>query len=269
METFLKGFWIYLLILARMIGVMMLMPVISSENIPYRVRISIAIFISFVFFPLVREFLPKIAMNNFYFLLIEIITQFFIGLLISFFIQLVFSAFLLTGEFFSIQMGISFSEVLDPQSQISIPIIGTLKNLIAIIIFLVVDFNIDGYYVPAYLHIMRALHYSFIAIPSIKYTFNTIGGILNYVDEAFGLMFLIALKIGLPLVGILFITSLALGVAGKASPQFNLLNMGLQINILTGFIVLILLFPVFIPIMKDSFVQILHLIGEMFYEWPK
>ncbi len=269
MEPFFKGFWIYLLILSRMIGVMMLMPVISSENIPFRIRMSIAIFISFIFFPLIREYLPKVSFENFYFLFIELMTQFFIGLLISFFIQLIFSAFLLTGEFFSIQMGISFSEVLDPQSQISIPIIGTLKNLIAMIIFLTVDFYLDGFYVPTYLHVIRALHYSFIALPTISYNYNTIGGILNYVDEAFGLMFLIALKIGLPLVGILFITSIALGVAGKASPQLNLLNMGLQINIITGLIILILLFPVIIPLIKDAFVQILQFMGEMFYAWPK
>lgn len=268
MEPFFKGFWVYLLILSRLTGIIMLVPVFSSENIPFRVRMSLAIFISFIFFPLVGEYLPKVIFESFYKFLLEIICQFFIGLLISFFIQVIFTAFILTGEFFSVQMGISFSEVLDPQSEVSMPLIGTLKNLIAILLFLTVDFEVDGYYVPAYLHIIRAIHYSFISVPTIVFDFKTIGGIMNYVDQVFGIMFLIALKIGLPLVGILFITSVALGIAGKASPQLNLLNMGLQINIITGMIILIVLFPVIIPLMRDSFMNIMDFLGEMFYAWP-
>lgn len=269
MEPFFKGFWVYLLILARLIGIIMLLPVFSSENIPFRFRMSLAFFLSFVYFPLVGEYLPKVAFENFYQYLLELISQFLIGLVISFFITVIFSAIIITGEFFSVQMGVSFSEVLDPQSEVSVPIIGTLKNLIAILIFLTVDFEIDGIYVPAYLHIFRAVYYSFIAVPTFVYRFQTIGGLMNYVDQSFGLMFLIALKIGLPLVGILFITSVALGIAGKASPQLNLLNMGLQINIITGLIVLIILFPVIIPLIRDSFHIIMDFLGEMFRAWPK
>lgn len=269
MEPFFKGFWVFLLIFSRILGIFMLIPVFSSENVPYRFRVSFAFFLSILFFPLVREYLPKTSFENFYYYLLELFSQFSIGLLISFFIQLVFSAFILAGEFFSIQMGISFSEVLDPQSQISLPLVGTLKNLIAIILFLTVDFQMDGFYVPAYLHVIRALHFSFIQLPTLQFDFNTIQSFINYIDDAFAFMFLVALKIGLPLIGILFITSVTLGIAGKASPQLNLLNMGLQINIITGIIVLVILFPVIIPIMRDSFHNILDLLGEMFYGWNK
>jgi flagellar biosynthetic protein FliR len=269
MEPFFKGFWVYLLILSRLIGIVLLIPVFSSENIPFRIRMSIAIFLGFIFFPLIGEYLPKIAFENFYQFFLEILCQLLIGLIISFFILVIFTAFIMVGEFFSVQMGISFSEVLDPQSEISLPLIGTLKNLIAILLFLTVDFEVDGFYLPAYLHIFRAIYFSFISVPTIHFDFQTIGGIMNYIDQSFGLMFLIALKIGLPLIGILFITSIALGIAGKASPQLNLLNMGLQINIITGMIVLIILFPVLIPLIRDSFINIFDFVGEMFYAWPK
>ncbi len=269
MEPFFKGFWIYLLIFARLAGLMFLIPIFSSENIPYRVRMSLVFFLSFVYFPLVKGFIPQTSFENFYIYLLELIVQFFIGAIIAFFIQVIFAAFILTGEFFSVQMGVSFSEILDPQSEASLPIIGTLKNLIAIILFLTVDFEMDGYYVPAYLHIFRALHYSFLTVPTMNFNYQTIGGILNYIDQSFGLMFLVALKIGLPLVGILFISSLALGLAGKTSPQLNLLNLGLQINILTGMIILIVLMPVILPLIRDSFYQLLNFIGEMLNAWPK
>ncbi|MFN3603078.1 MAG: flagellar biosynthetic protein FliR [Leptonema sp. (in: bacteria)] len=269
MEPFFKGFWMYLLILARISGLVFFLPILSSENIPYRIRMSLVFFISMIFFPLVSEYLPKVSFENFYSYLLEIFVQFFIGAIIGFFIQVIFSAFVMTGELFGIQMGVSFSEVLDPQSEVSLPLLGTLKNLISMILFLVVDFEMDGFYIPAYLHIFRALQYSFVQVPTMDYDFQTISGIINYVDQSFGIMFLVALKIGLPLVGILFITSLTMGIIGKASPQLNILNLGLQINILTGFMILLILYPVIIPLIKDSFIQILDFIGEMFYAWPK
>lgn len=269
MEPFFKGFWIYLLIFARISGFIFFLPVLSSENIPFRNRMSLIFFLSIVSFPLVSEYLPKIAFENFYNFLLEIFVQFLIGAIIGFFVQIIFSAFVLSGEFLGIQMGVSFSEVLDPQSEISLPLIGTLKNSIAIILFLSVDFEMDGFYVPAYLHIFRALQYSFIKVPTMVFETQTVAGILNSIDQFFGFMFLVALKIGLPFVGILFITSVALGILGKAAPQLNILNLGLQINIITGFIILILLFPVIIPLIKDSFLETFNLLGEMLNDWPK
>lgn len=269
MEPFFNGFWLYILIFARFSGLIFFLPILSSENIPYRIKMSLVFFLSMIFFPLVSEYLPKITFENFYYYLLEIIVQFMVGAIIGFLVQIIFTAFVLTGELFGIQMGISFSEVLDPQSEVSLPLIGTLKNLISIIIFLLVDFEMDGFYVPAYLHIFRALQFSFVEVPTFYFDSQTISGILNYIDRSFGIMFLVALKIGLPLVGILFITSLSLGIIGKASPQLNLLNLGLQINIITGIVVLILLFPVVIPLIRDSFLQIYDFLGEMFYAWPR
>ncbi len=269
MEPFFKGFWLYLLIFARISGLIFFLPILSSENVPFRIKMSLVFFLSMIFFPLVSEYLPKIAFEDFYHYVLEIIVQFMIGAIIGFLIQVIFTAFVLTGELFGIQMGISFSEVLDPQSEVSLPLIGTLKNLISIIIFLFVDFEMDGFYIPAYLHIFRALQYSFVQVPTFYFDYQTISGILSYIDQSFGIMFLVALKIGLPLVGILFITSLMLGIISKASPQLNLFNLGLQINIITGMIVLILLFPVIVPLIRDSFLQIYDFIGEMLYAWPK
>ncbi|MCS7205237.1 MAG: flagellar biosynthetic protein FliR [Leptospiraceae bacterium] len=269
MEPFFKGFWSLLLIFSRIMGIVFVLPVISSENIPYRFRVSIAVFLSFLFFPLVSFHLPKTSFENFYAYLLEFFTQFFIGFMIGFMILVIFSAFIMTGEFLSIQMGISFSEVLDPQSQVSLPIIGTLKNLLGILLFLTVDFELDGYYLPTYLHVIRALYYSFSALPTLQFDTQTLGGFLNSLDQAFGIMFLTSLKLGLPLVGILFITSVALGVINKASPQFNLLNLGLQFNIIVGLIVFILIIPVMISIMKDSFIIALQFLGEMFHDIPK
>ncbi len=263
------GFWSWLLVFARTTGLLFTMPILSAEGVPYRLRGALAIFLSAVLYPVVRNYLPATSFDALPNYILEIASQASIGIIIGFLLQIVFAAFILAGEFFSIQMGVSFSEVLDPQSQVSIPILGTLKNMIAILLFLSVDFELDGYYVPAYLHVFRALSYSFQQAPTLVLDMQTMGGLLAYVDQAFGVMFLTALRIGLPLTGILFITSVALGVAGKAAPQLNLMNMGLQINIMVGLVLLFVLMPVIVPLIRDSFQHMYDVLGEMLNTWPR
>ncbi|MCB1164611.1 MAG: flagellar biosynthetic protein FliR [Leptospiraceae bacterium] len=267
MEAFSTGLLYYVLIVARVAGLIFTAPVFNSQAIGYRAQMVISLALSFVLYPVVANHLnaPPQSMGPF---ILELLCQVFLGTIMGFMIQLVFAAFQLAGEFFSMQMGISFSEVLDPQAQVSIPVMGTLKNLIGTLLFLAVDFQLDGVYVPAYLHLIRALSYSFIAVPTLVLSGHTSGGMLNYMDQSFGVMFLTALRIGIPMMGILFISSVMLGIMGRAAPQLNLMNMGIQVNITVGILVLIVVLPVIIPLMRDSFASMYDVIGEMFDTWP-
>lgn len=257
-----------MLILARVAGLIFTTPVFNSQAVGYRAQMVIALMLSFVLYPIVANHLnaPPTSMGPF---ILEIISQVFMGTIMGFMIQLLFAAFQLAGEFFSLQMGISFSEVLDPQAQVSIPVMGTLKNLLGTLLFLAVPFEVDGIYVPAMLHLIRALTYSFVAVPTIIVDGQTAGGLLQYMDESFGVMFLTALRIGIPMMGILFISSVMLGIMGRAAPQLNLMNMGIQVNIMVGLLVLITVLPVIVPLMRDSFASMYDVIGEMFDTWPQ
>ena len=268
MEALSTGLLYYVLILARVAGLIFTTPIFNSQAVGYRAQMVLALMLSFVLYPIVANHLntPPNTMGPF---ILEILSQVFMGTIMGFMIQLLFAAFQLAGEFFSLQMGISFSEVLDPQAQVSIPVMGTLKNLIGTLLFLAVPFEIDGVYAPAYLHLVRAVAYSFVAVPTIIIDGQTSGGLLNYMDESFGVMFLTALRIGIPMMGILFISSVMLGIMGRAAPQLNLMNMGIQINIMVGLLVMITVLPVIIPLMRDSFASMYDVIGEMFDTWPK
>ena len=255
------------LIFARILGLFFSAPIFSSETIRYRMRITLALLLSFVIYPITANSLAPLP-NSPQVYALEIFSQLILGLTIGFLILIVFSSFQIIGEIFSLQIGLSFSEVLDPQSQISLPLLGILKNAIGILIFLAVPFQMDGEYMPAFLHMLRALTHSFQAVPSLILSEQIQGGILKYVDQAFGMMFLTALKIGVPLIGILFITSLTLGLLGKAAPQMNLISMGIQINIAVGMIVLLLLIPVIVPLMSDAFIRLYDQMGDMFRSWP-
>ncbi|MBX7058853.1 MAG: flagellar biosynthetic protein FliR [Leptospirales bacterium] len=256
------------LIFARTFGLMSIAPVFATESVGMRMRATLGFLLGVILYPAAVNFLPPLPDSAGAFA-IAAGSQLIMGLIIGFMVLAIFSSFQILGEIFSLQMGISFSEVLDPQSQISVPLLGVLKNAIGMLLFLYAPFAMDGLYAPAVLHMLRALGYSFQAAPDLNLNANTLGGILNFMDQSFGVMFLTAVKIGIPLIGILFITSLLLGLLGRAAPQMNLIAMGVQINVGVGLVTLALLMPALLPMMSDSFHSMYDHMAEMFHAWPR
>jgi len=268
MDEFNTGTQYLGLILARVMGVLFSAPVFSAQGLSGRARMLLALFIAMVLYPTAREVLPDLPEGPVEYAL-EAMSQGLIGIIIGFMITIIFSAFQAAGQVFSVQMGLSFSEVLDPQAQISVPVIGTLKGMIGLLLFLVVDFQVDGHYFPAYMHVLRALGESFAGAPTLFADLNTLRGLAKFMDQSLGVMFITALKIGIPIMGILFISSATLGLMGRAAPQMNLMNMGIQLNIIVGLFVLFTLLPVVVPIMTDAFHRTYVDLGELMKEWPR
>ncbi|MCB1174691.1 MAG: flagellar biosynthetic protein FliR [Leptospiraceae bacterium] len=268
LESIGENIQLYGLIFVRVLGLFMTAPVLGTPSITTRLRIALTLILAAILYPGSVNYLPELA-EGFWPWAMEAIAQAGIGVITGFFITIIFTSFQIIGEVLSIQMGISFSEVLDPQSQVSVPLMGTLKNAIGILLFLGVPFQMDGLSMPAFLHMIRALSWSFQFVPTLVFDVQTTGGLLAWMDQAFAFMFVTAIKIGIPMVGILFISSLTLGVLGRAAPQMNLINMGIQINIMIGLLILITLIPVITPLMQDTFVVLFEKLAQMFSEWPR
>ena len=59
-----------------------------------------------------------------------------IGIYIGFLISVIFSSFQLSAQYYAAQIGFGINEVLDPLAQVSVPLIGQLKNFIGLLVFL-------------------------------------------------------------------------------------------------------------------------------------
>ena len=65
------------------------------------------------------------------------------------------------------------------------------------------------------------------------------------VVKGFSSMFLLGFTIALPIVGVLFLTSIGLGISVRLIPQVNVFMVGYPLKILLGFIMLWLSMAVF------------------------
>jgi len=167
-----------------------------------------------------------------------------IGLILGFFMMIIFSAFSTAGQFFSLQMGFGASETFDPLSQIENPLMGQYLNLVSMLVFVV----IGGFHM-----LFRGFWRSVQSI-NIIYLIEGKEPVVKMIVSGLSRLFLDAMIISLPILGTLFLTSLTTGLISKAAPQINILSEGFPISISVAF----LLIFASLPFMVDAFIHVIN-----------
>jgi len=261
MEFFANQFQIFVVLFARMLALLSLMPAFGGAGVPFFYRMALSFIISMIATPVMNfspEFYELVA-NRYLYLILE---QILIGFLIGISLQIVFAAFQMAGEFFSVQMGFGISEVFDPLAQISLPLMGTIKNLIALYVFFISS---------AHLMTFQAIVQSFTDHPYFALDFlNATGthqGILQFLTILGSAMFIIGLKIAFPIMGTLMLVSTTLGLLSKAAPQMNILMLGFPLKIIVAFLVLTWVSPYIVKTMFTQFETYFQHLDSLLRSW--
>ncbi len=258
MQYFVLQFQVFFLIMVRITAMFMIAPFFSSGVIPLRIKALVAFLLTLVMFPVVSSmgYEPTANMGLY---AVMVIQEIIIGVFLGFLVAVIFTAFQLSGQFFSVQIGFGINEVVDPLAQVSIPLIGQLKNLIALLLFLAVN----GHHL-----LIRALYQSYELVPAFSLKGDSIDAFTKYLLYAFSGMFVIALKIALPVIAIIFLITISLGILAKAAPQMNIMMLGFPFKIAVAFGMLILVTPLVIRIMNVSLERTFKFISNVVQHWP-
>ena len=220
-------------------------PLFSSGALPQVAKVGIALFVGIVVFPGVLQAGYVIPTNVVHYALL-LVGEALIGIITGFFLVLIYSAFQIAGQFFSLQMGFGASQVFDPLAQIEIPLMGQFLNIVAMYVFVVIGgfqkFMLQGVYA------------SFQAVRAVDLV---TGGnrVFQMMFGALGQLFEAALNISFPILGTLFLVSISMGLLAKAAPQMNLLMMGFPIAIGVAFLVIF----VTTPFLMEAFSRLIEL----------
>jgi flagellar biosynthetic protein FliR len=244
---FLLHFQVFLLVLSRIFGMLVLAPFFSSLAIPFRVRATLAFFVAIIMVSLAvgAPIRPEISLLPF---ILQLAGELFIGMALGFIVAVYFATFSVAAEFFNTQMGLGIVNVFDPQAQIELPIIGQLFSLFALLIFLGVG---------AHHHLLNGIWGSYTTLPVLEIS-RVAGPFAQGVAAAFVAMFGAALKIALPMIAVAFLVSLSMGILGKTAPQLNLLMLGFPIQIMVGLLVLLSCLPFIFRFMGTVISQSIH-----------
>jgi len=224
---------IFFLIAVRVLALVQTAPLLSGDGVPQVARVGLAGMASAALFPAIKAAgYPIPADLVTYFGLV--IGEAMIGIIIGFFLSLVYAAFTTAGQFFSLQMGFGASETYDPLAQISIPVVGQFLNLIAMFIFVSTS-GFQKLFMIGVLGSFRAMRAVDLLTRQEQY--------FEYVTTALGGLFVNALILAFPIFGTLLLVSVGMGLLTKAAPQMNLLTESFPVSILTAFTLLALAMP--------------------------
>ena len=220
-------------ILIRVAGIVVAIPAFSSRTVPLHVRIGLLIGLTVILFPIVSDQIRPLIIS-FPQIVPLLFTEFMVGMVLGFAISFVMNAFIIAGELIGIQMGINLISALDPIAGGQVPILGQFMGLLGMLIFLA----IDGHHM-----MFEALVASFQLVPPMHVHFS---GFLVESVLKLGLgMFVLALKVGAPVMTAVFIVTLGMGILGRTIPQLNVMLNNVPITIGVGLLVLGLSLPLF------------------------
>ena len=250
--TLVENSQLYFLIFARVFALISIAPLLSSTAFPGVIRITLALFTAIAVFPEVQSAGYPIPDTGLAYVFL-VIGEIGIGLLSGFFLQLIFTSFLVAGQFFSMQMGFGASVVFDPLAQIQIPIMGQMLNNFAMFVFLAAGGFYKVFLTGVYRSFQSLNAYTLMTQKEHLFTMSLTG---------LGKLFEHALIIAMPILGTLFLISVSTGLLAKAAPQMNLLMMGFPIAILTAYVIIFLSLPFLIGkfsvIIDNSFTEVLR-----------
>ena len=239
---------VFLLIFARIFAMLLVLPMFSMRSASRVAKVAFACYIAFFIFGTcdLSYYLPYIAQDGSfsmeYFLIL--IGEVLIGIILGFFITMIFSAFSTAGQFLAFQMGFSAASSYDSLSQVENPLMGQFFNLIAMLVFMQTHWFQKLF--------LQGLVTSFSSLNAISIVQST-ESIVKFVMSGLSSLFVDALVISLPVMGSLFLISICTGLLTKAAPQMNLLSEGFPIMIMLAFVIIAFILPDMIDFFVRSF----------------
>jgi flagellar biosynthetic protein FliR len=244
---------LFFLIFARVIALIETAPLLSSYAVPQIAKIGLSFLTAITIFPWVSAAgypIPPYVLQYVLLLVGEAV----VGILVGFFLSIIYSGFQLAGQYYAFQMGFGASEVFDPLAEIEIPLMGQFLNLIAMLIFLLVS----GFQRVFLIGVFQ----SYKAFRAVDLVIKR-DHIFQMLIQGMVYLFQQSLVIAFPILGALFLVSIILGLFAKAAPQMNLLMMGFPVSIGVAFLILFASLPflaeVFSAVIDFSFEEVQRL----------
>lgn len=232
---------VFLLVFTRILAIFMFLPVFGSNNIPLQIRVLFIAFVSLAMMQFVKvtTVVPQDMMVFGGFLLLE----FLVGLSIGFIGLLITNGIYLAGLLIDMSVGFAMTNVVGVQDESEVPVTANFLYLLAMTIFLVLDFHHE---------IIKAIIKSYEMIPIGTFNFNFF--VVNHFFAIAKETFEIGFQISAPILITIMVMDLILGILSKAMPGMNIFTIGMPFKILVGLITLYLI----MPYIQNIFVMLFH-----------
>lgn len=242
-----------LLVFLRVTGLIMTSPLFGRRNMPNISKIGFSLAISYLFFVESFSVTDVVVYDSLLVLGLLCLKEVLFGVVISFISYLFMNLTFTAGQLIDMHMGFGMVSVMDVQSNISVPIMGNLLNIAILVAF----FGVNGHH-----KLIQILHATFRVMPvgSVQVSSN----IAYAAVEVFSTSFLLAINVAMPVIAAGLITEIALGVVIRSVPQLNIFSIGFPIKIVVGFVMMLVMIPIFVAFTSTIFDEMFVGLEKMF-----
>ncbi|MGI6778771.1 MAG: flagellar biosynthetic protein FliR [Acetivibrionales bacterium] len=234
----LNGIEVFLLVFIRMTGLFVVTPIFGRGNIPGYLKIGFSFITALILINVVA--MPEQdSYQNLYQYAFVAIKEFITGITLGFVAYLIFTGIYLAGQLIDMQIGFGMVNVLDPMSNIQIPVTANFYFIMSMLVFL----SVNGHHL-----LIKGLFDSFELIPLGKAGFGE--AVVSDIIGVFGSIFIIGFRIAAPVTAAILISDVALGIIARTVPQLNVFVVGMPLKIVVGIIIMMLTVPLFLMLLN-------------------
>ncbi len=225
LEAFLaSGILAFMLTFARLGTALMIMPGLGDSFVSERIRLHMALGISFVLFPIVMLYIPSPIPPTF--VLVALIgMEVIIGLLIGTVARIFMTALDTAGMIISMQSGLSNAQVFNPSLASQGSIMGAFLSVTGVLLLFVTNLH--------HLLITGAIEsYELFPIGVLPDT----GSMAELIAQAITSSFQIGVKLSAPFIVMTLLIYVGMGVLARLMPQIQVFMVALPLQILLSLI---------------------------------
>jgi flagellar biosynthetic protein FliR len=236
----------FLLVLARVAGLIVFLPIPGFRAAPDAVRVVLALALTLALFPAwpaLPATLPSISQ-----LMVWVLAESGFGLAIGLAVAFLIEGFQMAAQIIGLQAGYGYSLTVDPTSQVDTGVLQVFMMLITGILFFSTGLDRE---------LMRILAASFVQYPAGSWA-----GIVRLG----GGMLVTGLRLAFPVVALLLLVDLALALLGRMQQQLQLLTLAFPVKMLAALAILTALTPLlpklFSTASERTFAALWKLVGN-------
>ncbi|MGE5314767.1 MAG: flagellar biosynthetic protein FliR [Acidobacteriota bacterium] len=248
MEFYISQFVVWLLIFVRVMTVFSTAPLLGHASVPSMVKVGVSILMAYILLTAHGRapFADVSAQLNLGTLVIFVLKEIIVGISIGYALSMVMAGVQFAGYLIASDMGLAMANIFNPELNEQVPVIGQLMNIVAMLIFLLID---------GHLFLIESLKASFDLIPLASLSGIFSQGFMNTIVHLTGAVFVIAVKIAAPVMAAMFLSTIGLGILSRVVPQMQVFvfSMGLKVGV--GLLMLAGTVPMYVFIIKKILEQ--------------
>lgn len=245
---------LFLLVLSRWAGMIMLAPVFGARGVPSMVKLGFAVSISVILYPLIQASQPQIPLELLPYVGI-LVKEVVIGLVIGFVIYALTAILEGAGQLIDLQMGFTMGGAIDPIHGVQSAMTGNFQMILATMLLLATN---------SHHYLIAAMVKSYAYVPINPGSLPM--GIEFYIQLVQN-VFALSIQLALPVFGALVLADIGVGLLGRTVPQLNIFAVIFPVKILFGFIILFMAVPFFGESVSMLFDKSMSWVLQLYKGW--